>query len=191
MLKSTGNEPAIELFDSPGVAKGIGSNLYIFCCNCQAAVGIPPEMRPHALLLARAVFFGAVLTVVPACGSASSSGASNSKTANTKNPVDVVNARMDAYNQHDIATFMATYAEGVEVFTYPDRSLGSGKEHLRSIFEPMFAEGKVEVTVHHQIEKDGYVINHETVDDGAEKTEYVSIYEVRGDLIQSVRFVRD
>ena len=54
--------------------------------------------------------FGAVLTLASAGCSASSSVSSNSEAANTKSPVDVVNARMDAYNQHDITTFMATYA---------------------------------------------------------------------------------
>lgn len=98
---------------------------------------------------------------------------------------------MSAYNRHDLGAFMETYADEVELFTYPDRSLGQGKEHLRSIFEPMFEAGVVQVTVHHQIAKDGYVINHETVTEGDTQTEYVSIYEVRGDLIQSVRFVRD
>ena len=55
----------------------------------------------------------------------------------------------------------------------------------------MFKEKNVKVTIHHQISKDSYVINHETVTDGEKKTEYVSIYEVRGGLIRSVRFVRD
>ncbi len=105
--------------------------------------------------------------------------------------MEVVNDRMSAYNRHDVDAFLATYADGVEVFTYPETSLGRGKEHLRSIFEPMFEEGLVHVTVHHQIAKDSYVINHETVASGDTQTEYVSIYEVRGDLIQSVRFVRD
>lgn len=98
---------------------------------------------------------------------------------------------MSAYNRHDLDAFLETYAEGVELFTYPDKSLGRGKQHLRSIFEPMFEEGLVQVTVHHQLAKDSYVVNHETVDDGDKQTEYISVYEVRGDLIRSVRFVRD
>lgn len=98
---------------------------------------------------------------------------------------------MSAYNEHDLDAFMATYADGVEVFTYPDKSLGKGKDHLRSIFAPMLAEGSVQVEIHHQIAKDGYVVNHETVTSSGKPTEYVSIYEVRDGLIQSVRFVRD
>ena len=106
-------------------------------------------------------------------------------------PLDVVNHRMDAYNRHDLHAFMAAYAEDVEIFTYPVESVGKGQEHIRGIFKPMFEKGVVHVEIHDQIVKDSYVVNHETVDYGDEITEYVSIYEVRDGLIQSVRFVRD
>lgn len=106
-------------------------------------------------------------------------------------PLDVVNERMRAYNAHDLQAFLAVYADDVEIFTYPDMSMGSGKAKIRGIFEPMFAEGKVKVVIQHQIAKDGYVINHEAVDYGEGDIEYVSIYEVRDGLITTVRFVRD
>jgi hypothetical protein len=114
-----------------------------------------------------------------------------SEAAKRQPPLDVVNQRMSAYNRHDLGAFLDVYADGIEIFNYPDRSLGKGKPHLRSIFEPMFEEGVVQVEVHHQIAKDSYVVNHETVTSGDTTTEYVSIYEVRDGLIQSVRFVRD
>ncbi len=106
-------------------------------------------------------------------------------------PLDVVNMRMNAYNEHNIEAFLATYSDKIEIFTFPNKSLGKGKDHLRKIFEPMFKQGMVQVTLHSQINKDGYVVNHETVDDDGRETEYISIYEVRKGLIQSVVFVRD
>ena len=106
-------------------------------------------------------------------------------------PLDVVNYRMSAYNRHDLPSFMAVYSEDIEVFTYPNKSLGKGKKHLRSIFEPMLQEGIVHVEIHHQIVKDSFVVNHESVSYGNTTTEYVSIYEVRDGLIKTVRFVRD
>lgn len=108
-----------------------------------------------------------------------------------QSPLEVVNLRMRAYNEHNLEAFLGTYAEDVEVFTYPTRSLGKGKQHIKKLFEDLFREGSVHVDVHHQITKDSYVINHETVMSGDRKTEYVSIYEVRKGLIRSVRFVRD
>lgn len=106
-------------------------------------------------------------------------------------PIAVVDARMQAYNNHDLESFLKVYADDVKIYTYPDKKLTSGKAGLQSIFESLFEEGLVKVTIHSQIEKDSYVINHETVDYGHEKIEYVSIYEVRNGLIISVRFVRD
>ena len=108
-----------------------------------------------------------------------------------RSPLETVNLRMRAYNEHDLDALLSTYSEGVEIFTYPERSLGKGKKRLENLFESLFREGSVHVDIHDQIAKDSYVINHETVVSGNEKTEYVSIYEVRNGLIRSVRFVRD
>lgn len=111
-------------------------------------------------------------------------------------PLEIVNRRMQAYNDHNLADFLKTYAEDVEIYTYPDKLLGTGKKHLKDLFEPLFKAQSGYVTIHHQIVKDRYVINHETVSyEGKEtedkETEYISIYEVRQGLIKSVRFVRD
>lgn len=106
-------------------------------------------------------------------------------------PLEIVNNRMEAYNNHDLNSFLTLYSEDIEIYTYPDVLLGKGKAHLKSIFEPMLNQKSVHVDIHHQIARDSYVINHETVSYGDNKVEYVSIYEVRDGLIQSVRFVRD
>lgn len=108
-----------------------------------------------------------------------------------KSPLAVVNQRMHAYNQYDLKQFLATYHENVQIYTYPDKRLAEGKEHLQSIFEPMLKEGKVKVKIHHQIQKDSYVINHESVTYGTTETEYVSVYKVENGLITEVRFIRD
>jgi hypothetical protein len=111
---------------------------------------------------------------------------------NTARPLDVVNARMDAYNKHDIKTFLNTYSEDVQVFTYPNIPLGEkGKAHLKKIFGPMFKEGGVQVKIHHQIVQGKHVINHETVSYGGKDTKYVSIYEIEKGVIKSVQFVRE
>lgn len=103
----------------------------------------------------------------------------------------VVNNRMAAYNQHDLTHFLATYADDIRVYTYPDKLLTNGKDGLRSIFSSMFDEAQVQVTIHHQIVKDSYVINQETVRYQNGPIDYVSIYKVVGGLITEVRFVRD
>ena len=108
-----------------------------------------------------------------------------------RSPLEVVNLRMNAYNDHDLDALLSTYSDDVEIFTYPSRSLGRGREHVKELFSDLFRDETLRVDIHHQIAKDGYVINHETVLSSGAKTEYVSIYEVRDGLIKSVRFVRD
>ncbi|MEM7762445.1 MAG: nuclear transport factor 2 family protein [Pseudomonadota bacterium] len=107
-------------------------------------------------------------------------------------PLQIVNARMAAYNAHDIDAFLAVYSEDIQIYTYPNIALGTkGKAHLRGIFEPLFDEGQVNVEIHQQITQGNYVINHETVSFAGKDTKYVSIYEVKDGLIVSVQFVRE
>ena len=88
-----------------------------------------------------------------------------------RSPLEVVNLRMQAYNEHDLDALLSTYSEEVEIFTYPDQSLGKGKRRLESLFEDLFRGGPIHVDIHHQITKDSYVINHETVVSGDETTD--------------------
>jgi len=106
-------------------------------------------------------------------------------------PLEIVNRRMQAFNEHNLEDFLALYAESIEIYTYPDVLVGRGKDHLRSLFEPMFNQKFVHADIHHQIAKDSFVISHETVSYEDGDTEYVSIWKVSNGLIQNVRFVRD
>lgn len=106
-------------------------------------------------------------------------------------PIEVVNQRMAAYNNHDIKKFMDLYAENISIYTYPDSKLAGGKEHLESIFKPMFAEGDIKVKIINQVENGNYVINEEIVTYSNTDKKYVSIYKVEKGLITEVRFVRE
>lgn len=109
-----------------------------------------------------------------------------------KTALEVVNARMAAYNNHDLTSFLNTYSDSIQIFTYPNIPLGKpGKEHLAFIFEPMFKEKSVSVKIHSQITQGKYVINHETVTYDKSTQKYVSIYEVENGLIKSVQFLRE
>ena len=106
-------------------------------------------------------------------------------------PLDVVNARMDAHNRHDLEAFLSVYSAEIQIYDYPNTPLGRpGKAHITSIFEPLFRDKAVHVTIHHQIANGNYVVNHETVLRRGEETVYVSIYEVVDGLIRSVRFIK-
>lgn len=109
----------------------------------------------------------------------------------TSDSLNVVNARMAAHNQHDLDRFLSTYSEEIQIYDYPDTPLGDrGKDHLKSIFEPLFEDESVHVEIHNQIVTGNHVVNHETVTRRGEEFVYVSVYEVEDDLITSVRFIR-
>ena len=106
-------------------------------------------------------------------------------------PLEVVNARMAAHNQHDLEAFLSHYSENIQIYDYPDIPLGSrGKDHIKNIFSPLFESKSVKVTVHQQMVNGNYVVNRETVVREGKTTEYISIYEVGDGLIQSVRFIK-
>lgn len=106
-------------------------------------------------------------------------------------PIEIVNKRMNFYNQHHFADFIKLYADDVEIYTYPDKLLGTGKENITSIFKPKFGAKSIQVEIVAQMSNGNHVINHEIVTEDGVETKYISIYEVKDGLIKSVRFVRD
>lgn len=54
--------------------------------------------------------------------------------------LSIIARRTNAYNDHDIEAFLATYDENVRIYEYPDKLLGEGTERMRRIFGPQFAE---------------------------------------------------
>jgi hypothetical protein len=80
-----------------------------------------------------------------------------------KTPLEVVNMRMKAHNNHDIDGFMETYSDNIQIYDYPDTPIGKpGKEHIRNIFIPLFKNKAVRTEVHRQIVQGKHVVNHET-----------------------------
>ena len=102
----------------------------------------------------------------------------------------VVNRRMQLYNEGRLEPFLALYAPDAAVYDFPDKPLGRGREHLKRVFEPVFAARNARVEIKSQIEMGAVVINDELVRYGDKPQRYVSIYEVRDGLIVAVRFVR-
>lgn len=111
--------------------------------------------------------------------------------ADFPSPREVVEARMKALNENDLQSFLALYAEDVEIFVYPDIPLSSGRDRLAEIFSPLFAAGDVAVVVESVIAVDSFVVVERTFSFGDVSEPGVAIYEVREGLIRSVSFVRD
>ncbi len=106
-------------------------------------------------------------------------------------PVDVVNERNRALNAHELEAFMATYADDVSVYVYPAKKLGDGKKHIRKIFALLIETKSVKTVVKKTMANDGFVVVESVNTVGKKTEEGIAIYEVRGDKIKSVRFLRD
>jgi hypothetical protein len=98
---------------------------------------------------------------------------------------------MRALNDHDLGTFLSTYAEDVGIYVYPERSLGKGKTHIKKLFSPMFEKGEVHVEIGETMTADSFVVVETKTSFGNRVEKSVAVYEVRGGLIRSVRFLRD
>jgi hypothetical protein len=105
--------------------------------------------------------------------------------------LEIVNKRMDFYNQHNFIEFIKLYAPDVEIYTYPNKLLATGTDNITSIFKPKFISKSIKVEIISQMYNGNYVINHEIVSENGVQTKYISIYEVKDGLIRSVKFVRD
>jgi hypothetical protein len=109
----------------------------------------------------------------------------------TPTPLEIVNKRMEFYNQHNFIEFIKLYSSDVEIYTYPDKLLATGTDNITSIFKPKFIAKSIKVEIISQMHNGDYVINQEIVSENAIQTKYISIYEVKDGLIRSVKFVRD
>jgi hypothetical protein len=109
----------------------------------------------------------------------------------TPTPLEIVNKRMAFYNQHNFMEFIKLYSDDIEIYTYPNKLLGTGTDNIASIFKPKFIAKSIKVEIISQMHNGNHVINHEIVYENGIQTKYISIYEVKDGLIKSVRFVRD
>ncbi|GAB3994402.1 nuclear transport factor 2 family protein [Spirosoma daeguense] len=107
-------------------------------------------------------------------------------------PETVVQKQLEAYNARDIDAFLATYADDIELYDFPDKLLGKGKESMRKQYGTMFQKTKA---LHCEIVKrltyNDTVIDHEDVTISADKPhlQAVAIYKVENGLIRKVYFI--
>ena len=103
--------------------------------------------------------------------------------------LQVIARRTNAYNNHDIEAFLATYDENVRIYEYPDKLLGEGTDRMRRIFGPQFAENDGRIVVHAQHALENTVVSDETVTFYGNTEHNIGIYTVRDGLIVEVRLI--
>lgn len=110
------------------------------------------------------------------------------------NPEPIVQANLDAYNAHDIESFMSYFSKDVMMYNFNDgKQTANGIEEVRAIYEPYF---KASPDLHSKILKrtvfDNKVIDHEYITGarGGAPFEIVLIYEVEDEKIVKMTAIR-
>jgi hypothetical protein len=129
--------------------------------------------------------------VLGGCSTLGEPATQNSRAVNPADQaaLDLINKRIAAYNAHDMEAFLATYDEGVRIFSYPDRLLGVGRDRMRGIFGPQFARGEGKITVLGQHVLAGRVVSDEDNMIGTREDHAIAIYTLRDGLIAEVRLL--
>jgi uncharacterized protein (TIGR02246 family) len=109
-------------------------------------------------------------------------------------PEVLVQKQLDAYNARDMEAFLATYADNAELFDFPAVPRTSGKEAMRKRYQTRFADTTLHAVIAKRIVMGDTVIDHEriqlTLPEGPGVMEAVAIYEVNGNQIAKVTFIR-
>jgi imidazolonepropionase-like amidohydrolase len=107
-----------------------------------------------------------------------------------ESPEAIVQRQLNAYNARDIDAFMDTYSEDVELYDFPNKLTGKGKENMRKGYEGFF---KNVPNLYCEIEKriviGNKVIDHEKVRAGTKTLTAVAVYEVENGKIKKVTFI--
>jgi hypothetical protein len=96
--------------------------------------------------------------------------------------VEVVQKQLDAYNARDMDAFLATYADEVELFRFPNTPSAKGKEEMRKNYTARFSDPILHCIIVKRIVMGNTVIDHErvrvTLPEGPGVMEAIAIYEV-------------
>ena len=107
-------------------------------------------------------------------------------------PELIVQQQLNAYNLHDIDGFLETYSDDVELFEFPNKSIGKGKEQMRKEYGEMFKQvPSLHCQITERIVQGNTIIDHESVTGfGNKPLKAIAIYVVEKGKIVKVYFVQ-
>ncbi|CAM3305991.1 Adenine deaminase [Flavobacterium longum] len=105
-------------------------------------------------------------------------------------PEQLVQRQLNAYNFRNIEAFLDTYADDVEVYTFPEKLDFKGKETMRKIYADMFLKTpNLHCELKGRIVRGNIVIDNEHVTFGSGSIDGVAIYHVENGKIKKVYFL--
>lgn len=104
-------------------------------------------------------------------------------------PEYLVQQQLNAYNAHDVESFLEPYAEDVELYEFPGKLLMKGKDNMRKDYQFLTKVPALYCKIQKRIVQGNMVIDHEEVSGFGPKPMYaVAIYVVENGKIAKVYF---
>lgn len=108
----------------------------------------------------------------------------------SETPEQLVQRQLNAYNFRNIDAFLDTYADDVEVYTFPDKLDYKGKATMRKIYADMFMRTpNLHCELKGRMVQGNIVIDNEHVTFGSASIDGVAIYHVENGKIKKVYFL--
>ena len=106
-------------------------------------------------------------------------------------PEVTVDLQLEGYNKRDIDAFIATYADAIEIYNFPNQLLYKGKEQVREHYAAFFdATPGLHCEVKNRIVSGNKVIDEESLNINGRRISAVAIYEVSNGKIVKVTFIQ-
>lgn len=105
---------------------------------------------------------------------------------------EVITRQLEAYNAHDLEGFCACYSENIELRNLQETEpFLKSKDSLRDLYRKKFANPALKARIANRMVKGDFVIDNEKVTGiGEAELDIIVIYEMEGDLIRRVFFMR-
>lgn len=107
-------------------------------------------------------------------------------------PEDLVQQQLNAYNAGNIDAFLEPYADSIEIYNFPDKLIGKGKEIMQHQYSKMFNDlPNLHCEIKKRIINGNTVIDHESISGiGQPKSlEAIAIYKIENNKIVKVYFI--
>ncbi|SDP87403.1 Imidazolonepropionase [Mucilaginibacter sp. OK268] len=106
-------------------------------------------------------------------------------------PLALVQRQLNAYNLRNIDGFLEPYADDVELYTFPDKLIGKGKDNMRNLYSAFFEHvPALHCEIQSRIVKGNVVIDHERVTGTGKLLDAVAIYHIENNKIKKVYFIQ-
>jgi imidazolonepropionase-like amidohydrolase len=106
-------------------------------------------------------------------------------------PLMLVEQQLNGYNARNIDAFVAPYSDDVEMYQFPGKLIGKGKDAMRKAYSAIFSNfPDLHCEIKSRMIQGNWIIDKESVSGmGKTKVEATSIYQVENNRINKVYFI--